>query len=117
MTETGGRDGRLWVAQSQETAPPDWSSATEVDAAAVDGVGTSQLAGSQGIGGRQTKRSVHFAVRYRRPRYTRYQDVISTRFSKIQTGFTFLVPAHSQVVPDKEPLNGCVCVCVLMGFR
>ena len=30
-------------------------------------------------------------------------------FSKIQTGFTFLVPAH----PDsrgKKPLNGCVCV-------
>ena len=32
-------------------------------------------------------------------------------FSKIQTGFTFLVPAHP-VVPDKGPLNGCVCVCV-----
>jgi len=28
-------------------------------------------------------------------------------FSKIQIGFTFLVPAH-QVVPDKGPLNGCV---------
>ena len=28
--------------------------------------------------------------------------------SKIQTGFTFLVPAHL-VVPDKGPLNGCVC--------
>jgi len=26
-------------------------------------------------------------------------------FSKIQTGFTFLVP-------EKGPLNGCVCVCV-----
>ena len=26
-------------------------------------------------------------------------------FSKIQIGFTFLVP----VVPDKGPLNGCVC--------
>jgi len=32
-------------------------------------------------------------------------------FSKIQIGFfTFLVPAH-RVVPDKGPLNGCVCVC------
>ena len=31
-------------------------------------------------------------------------------FSKIQVGFTFLVP--TQVVPDKGPLNGCVCVCV-----
>ena len=29
-------------------------------------------------------------------------------FSKIQTGFTFLLPAHK----DKEPLNG-LCVCVL----
>jgi len=29
-------------------------------------------------------------------------------FSKIQIGFTFLVPAH-RVVPDKGPLNGCVC--------
>ena len=28
-------------------------------------------------------------------------------FSKIQIGFTFLVPAQ----PDKGPLNGCVCVC------
>ena len=32
-------------------------------------------------------------------------------FSKIQVGFTFLVPAHP-VVPEKGPLNGCVCVCV-----
>ena len=30
-------------------------------------------------------------------------------FSKIQIGFTFLVPAH-RVVPEKGPLNGCVCV-------
>ena len=30
-------------------------------------------------------------------------------FSKIQIRFTFLVPAHP-VIPDKEPLNGCVCV-------
>ena len=37
-------------------------------------------------------------------------------FSKIQIGFTFLVPAHlaqvTWVVPEKGPLNGCVCVCV-----
>jgi len=32
-------------------------------------------------------------------------------FSKIQIGFTFLVPANL-VVPEKGPLNGCVCVCV-----
>jgi len=32
-------------------------------------------------------------------------------FSKIQIGFTFLVPAYP-VVPEKGPLNGCVCVCV-----
>jgi len=32
-------------------------------------------------------------------------------FSKIQIGFTFLVLAH-RVVPDKGPLNGCVCVTV-----
>ena len=32
-------------------------------------------------------------------------------FSKIQIGFTFLVPAHPGIVPDKGPLNGCVfCV-------
>ena len=30
-------------------------------------------------------------------------------FSKIQTGFTFLVPAHLGS-PGKGPLNGCVCV-------
>jgi len=29
-------------------------------------------------------------------------------FSKIQIGFTFLALAHP-VVPDKGPLNGCVC--------
>jgi len=34
-------------------------------------------------------------------------------FSKIQTGFTFLVPAHLGS-PGKGPLNGCVCVCVLV---
>jgi len=32
-------------------------------------------------------------------------------FSKIQIGFTFLVQL-TQVVPDKGPLNGCVCVCM-----
>ena len=30
-------------------------------------------------------------------------------FSKIQIGFTFLVPAHSGN-PKKGPLNVCVCV-------
>ena len=33
-------------------------------------------------------------------------------FSKIQIGFTFLVPAHPGS-HGKRPLNGCVCVCVL----
>ena len=33
-------------------------------------------------------------------------------FSKIQIGFTFLVPTHlGSPVGDKGPLNGCVCVC------
>jgi len=31
-------------------------------------------------------------------------------FSKIQIGFTFLVPAYPGS-PGKGPLNGCVCVC------
>jgi len=31
-------------------------------------------------------------------------------FSKIQIGFTFLVPARLGS-PGKGPLNGCVCVC------
>jgi len=35
-------------------------------------------------------------------------------FSKIQIGFTFLVPAHPGS-PEKAPLNGCVCVCVCVG--
>jgi len=34
-------------------------------------------------------------------------------FSKIHIGFTFLVlhyfPPGTRVVPDKGPLNGCVC--------
>ena len=32
-------------------------------------------------------------------------------FSKIQIGFTFLVPAHLGI-PGKGPLNGCVCLLV-----
>ena len=32
-------------------------------------------------------------------------------FSKIQIGFTFLIPAHLGS-PGKGPLNGCVCVCL-----
>ena len=32
-------------------------------------------------------------------------------FSKIQIGFTFLIPAHPGS-PGKGPLNGCLCVCV-----
>ena len=32
-------------------------------------------------------------------------------FSKIQIGFTFLV-LLTRVVPEKGPLNVCVCVCV-----
>jgi len=34
-------------------------------------------------------------------------------FSKIQIGFTFLVPAHLGS-PGKGPLNGCVCVAVIV---
>jgi len=34
-------------------------------------------------------------------------------FSKIQIGFTFLVLAHLGS-PGKGPLNGCVCVCVIL---
>ena len=35
-------------------------------------------------------------------------------YSKIQIGFTFLVPAHpgTRVVLEIGPLNRCVCVCV-----
>ena len=35
-------------------------------------------------------------------------------FSKIQIGFTFLVPAHPGS-PGKGPLNGCVCVCACVS--
>ena len=34
-------------------------------------------------------------------------------FSKIQTGFAFLVLAHPGF-PEKGPLNGCECVCVCL---
>ena len=34
-------------------------------------------------------------------------------FSEIQIGFTFLVPADPGI-PDKGPLNGCVCVCLCL---
>jgi len=37
--------------------------------------------------------------------------LIVSCFSKIQIGFTFLVPAHPGG-PGKGPLNVCVCVCV-----
>ena len=33
-------------------------------------------------------------------------------FSKIEIGFTFLVPAYPGI-PGKGSLNGCVCVCEL----
>ena len=36
-------------------------------------------------------------------------------FSKVQIGFTFLVPAHLGS-PGKGPLNGCVCVCVCVQW-
>ena len=37
-------------------------------------------------------------------------------FSKIQIGFTFLVPAHPGIVPNKGPLNGCVCAKEFTGL-
>jgi len=36
-------------------------------------------------------------------------------FSKIQIRFTFLVVAYP-VVPEKGPLNGCVCVTYLLTY-
>ena len=36
-------------------------------------------------------------------------------FSKIQIGFTFLVPAHLGC-PGKGPLNGCCCCCCFDVF-
>jgi len=37
-------------------------------------------------------------------------------FSKIQIGFNFLVLSYPGS-PGKEPLNGCVCVCVRACVR
>ena len=37
-------------------------------------------------------------------------------FSKMQIGFTFLVPADLGS-PGKGPLNGCVCVCVCVNMK
>ena len=37
-------------------------------------------------------------------------------FSKIQIGFSFWYRLI-RVVPDKGPLNGCVCVCVFQGVH
>jgi len=37
-------------------------------------------------------------------------------FSKIQIGFTFLVPAHPGS-PGKGPLNGCVCMIISCKIR
>jgi len=37
-------------------------------------------------------------------------------FNKIQIGFTFLVPAHLGS-PGKGPLNGRVCVCMLVKIE
>jgi len=36
-------------------------------------------------------------------------------FSKIQIGFTFLVPAHL-VVPEKGPLNGCIYLSIYLSM-
>jgi len=36
-------------------------------------------------------------------------------FSKIQVGFTFLVPAHLGI-PGKWPWNGCCCCCCYTGL-
>ena len=38
--------------------------------------------------------------------------LIASCFTKIQIGFTSLVPAHLGSPRKKEPLNGCMCVCV-----
>ena len=35
-------------------------------------------------------------------------------FSKIQIGFTFLIPAHPGIPGEKRPLNGCSLVITLM---
>jgi len=41
--------------------------------------------------------------------------LIVSCFSKIQIGFTFLLPADPGS-PRQGPLNGCVCVCVIVSF-
>jgi len=38
-------------------------------------------------------------------------------FSKIQIGFTFLVPAHTGSPGQKGSLNGCVCVVRMRSFK
>ena len=42
--------------------------------------------------------------------------LIVSCFSKIQIGFTFLLPAHLGSPGKKWPLNRCVCVCVTIGL-
>ena len=37
--------------------------------------------------------------------------------SKIQLGFTFSGTGSPGVVREKGPLNGCVCVCVILGSQ
>jgi len=37
-------------------------------------------------------------------------------FSKIQIGFTFLVPAHLGSPGERAVKRVCVCVCVLLDF-
>ena len=39
-----------------------------------------------------------------------------SRFSKIQIGFTFLVPAHSGSPGQRAVKRVCVCVCVFLSF-
>ena len=89
MTEIGGRAGRLLVVQSQEAAPAERVSAAEVDPTTADGVGTTQLTAQQGVGRRQSDRTVYFAVRQRRPRYTRYEHQPGSRFTKQISGQTY----------------------------
>jgi len=38
-------------------------------------------------------------------------------FSKIQTGFTFLLPAHLGSSGKRAVKRVCVCVCVLLNLR
>jgi len=39
-----------------------------------------------------------------------------SRFSKIQIGLPFWYRL-TRVVPDQRPLNGCVCVCLVIGVQ